>query len=88
MCLKLDNIFFVELVWMLSLVGVITASWYSIGSGLLHPSNSANLFGLNINIVFLFIFAILIWALYNIKYPIEHHRKEDKKQARKKPRKK
>jgi hypothetical protein len=88
MCLKLDNIFFVELVWMLSLVGIITASWYSIGSGLMYPSDSANLFGLNINLVYLFIFAILIWALYNIKYPKEHHKKEVAKETRKKPRRK
>jgi hypothetical protein len=84
--LGLNNTFFVELVWILTLIGIITASWYSIGSGLLYPSDSNQLFGVNINIVFLFIFAILIWALYNIKYPKEHPKKEVAK--RKKPRRK
>jgi hypothetical protein len=85
MCLKLDNTFFVELVWILCLIGIITSSWYAIGSGFLYPSDSANIFGLNINIVFLFIFAILIWALYNIRYPKERSKKiETRKKTRRK----
>ena len=79
MCLKLDNIFFVELVWILTMIGIIVSSWYTLVGGIAYPSNPAILFGLNVNMVFLFLFAILLWGLFNIRYPKEIPKKKKPK---------
>ena len=75
--LGLNNTFFVEMVWILCLIGIVMASWYTLVTGFPYLSNQGSFFGLNLNLIYLFIFALLIYGLYNIKYPKE--RKEKKK---------
>ena len=83
MCLKLDNIFFVELVWILALIGIVVSSWYTLTAGFPYVDKQCSLFGLNPNMIYLFMFAVILWELYNMKYPKEH-RKEEKKKSRRK----
>jgi len=81
MCLKLDSTFFVEMVWLLVLIGIVVSSWYTIVTGFPYNGGPNTIFGFNINLVYLFMFALMLWGLYNMKYPREH-RKGGKKKPR------
>jgi hypothetical protein len=82
---KMDARFFFIAVSGLCLLGAVISAGLSVASGLVLPQGQMSFFGLNINIVYLFLFAGIMWAVQHLRNRVDRaepaqHRKAAKKQ--------
>jgi hypothetical protein len=84
---KMDARFFFIAVSGLCLLGAVISAGLSLVSGLVLPQGQMSFFGLNINIIYLFLFAGIMWAVQHLRNKIDRAEAgQHRKAAAKKPR--